>query len=231
MKHFKLLFASLCVSAFITTAQAQNMQIRAFRPVAPLDYAELKGIPYLYEDWQGGNVTFATGESNKEKLLLKYNLVNDMLSFKENSSNEEMAFVEPVKEFTIIDASGNEVVVRRFRNGYHGITGTTPESFFEVLSDGKTQLLKKHTKMITESMHVGASGMTRSFTDKTKYYLVSNGKVVAVKNNETSLLNALSDKVSQLEQFIKTYNTDFKKDAQIGKLVDYYNTLQVQQNP
>ncbi|MBD1362191.1 hypothetical protein IDJ77_00085 [Mucilaginibacter sp. ZT4R22] len=224
MTHLKLLFTVLSLSAFITTADAQFVQHRDYRPVPTLDYAELKGTPYLYEDWQQGSVKLANGVSSKDKMLVRYNLVNDMLSFKDNASGEEMAFVVPVEEFTINDNSGDRPVVRLFRS-YQGIAGSTPSGFFEVLSDGKVQLIKKQSKLITESIHIGASGMTRSFNDKTKYYLVNNGNAVSVKNDKKSILAVLGDKQAQLEGYINANNINFKNDRQLGKLVDYYNTL------
>jgi hypothetical protein len=123
MTHLKLLFTVFCLSAFIATADAQFVQQRDYRPAPTLDYAELKGTPYLYEDWREGSVKLANGVSNKDKMLLRYNLVNDVLSFKDNAGGEEMAFVVPVEEFTIYDNSGDAPLVRRFRSGYQGITG------------------------------------------------------------------------------------------------------------
>jgi hypothetical protein len=225
MKYLKLLSAAFCLSAIVHTARAQFMHQRDFKPISTIDYTNIDGTPYLYDTWQPGMVKLVNGVSSKEKMQLKYNLVDDVVSFKDKESGEAMAFVVPVQEFTLNLTNDDELFVRRFRSGYKNIEGSTPASFFEVLSDGKIQLIKKFNKVVFESQNIGSASKTKGFLDKTKYYLVNNGKALPVKNDKKSLLAALGDKQAQMEDYIKTNKVNFKNDGQLGKLVDYYNTL------
>jgi hypothetical protein len=225
MKHFKLLAAAIGVAATINTAHAQLINERDYKVITPIRYMNVEGTPYLSEDWMPGDVKLANGVTSQEKMMLKYNLVDDMVLFKDKDSGEQMAFVIPVQEFTINLTDDDKLFVRRFRSGYKDIDGATPTSFFEVLSDGKVQLLKKDVKKPFENQEIGSASKTTSFIEKVKYYLVNNGKVIPVKNDKKTLLAALGDKQAQLEEYIKTNKLTVKTDAQLGKLVDYYNTL------
>lgn len=225
MKHLKLLAAALGLSATINTAHAQLINERDYKVITPIRYMNVEGTPYLDDEWQPGEVKLTNGVTSQEKMMLKYNLVDDMVLFKDKDSGEQMAFVIPVQEFTINLANDDKLFVRRFRSGYKGIEGSTPASFFEVLSDGKIQLIKKDVKKPFESQDIGSASKTTTFIEKAKYYLVNNGKSLPVKNDKKSILAALGDKQAQLEEFIKTNTLNFKIDTQLGKLVDYYNTL------
>ncbi|OOQ60796.1 hypothetical protein [Mucilaginibacter pedocola] len=225
MKHIKLLAAAFCISAAINTAHAQLINERDYKVITPKSYMNVEGTPYLTDEWQPGDVKLVNGVTSQEKLMLKYNLVDDMLLFKEKGSDNAMSFVVPVQEFTISPAGDDKVLVKHFRAGYKDIEGNTPTSFYQVLSDGKVQLLRKDTKKALETQEIGSASKTTTFIEKTKYYLVVNGKTTQVKNDKKSLLAVLADKQAQLEDYIKTNKVNFKDDAQLGKLVDYYNTL------
>jgi hypothetical protein len=224
MKHLKILFAAFCLLAFVNTASAQFLHEQDYKPITTKSHTDVEGSAYLYDDWMPGSVKLANGVTNNAPMLLRYDVVDDQLFFKDKAG-ETMAFVVPVKDFTIEAFENDVTVIRHFRSGYNNIEGNTPSSFFEVLSDGKIQLIKKINKVVFETQNIGSASKTRSFLDKTKYYLVNNGKALQVKNDKKSLLAALGDKQAQMEDYIKTNKINFKSDTQLGKLVDYYNSL------
>ena len=221
MKTLRILSASFCLLALASTVKAQFKLYTDYKPVRLIDYTNMEGTPYLYEDWQTGNVTLANGVSNKEPMMLKLNLVNDVVSFKDKETGQELEFVEPVQEFSLSVGTA----IRHFKSGFKNIDGIAPSAFLEVLSDGKAQLLKRNNKIVFEQQPIGSATKERTFIEKTKYYLVIDGKATVVKADKKSVLAALGDKHDQLEEYIKTNKVNFKNDAQLGKLVDYYNSL------
>lgn len=225
MKNFKHFATALFLLAAINNASAQFAHQRDYKPILTQDYTNIEGSAYLYDTWQPGDVKLVNGQSSKERMQLKYNVVDDVVSFKDKESGEEMVFILPVQEFTLSLTDNDELFTRHFRSGYKGIEGATPANFFEVLSNGKIQLIKRFNKVIMESQLIGSASKTRNFIEKTKYYLVNNGKALPVKNDKKAFLAAFGDKQSQIEDYIKTNKVNFKSDTQLGKLVDYYNTL------
>ncbi|RWY54121.1 hypothetical protein [Mucilaginibacter gilvus] len=227
MKHLKLLLAAFGVLALGQTASAQIMYERDFKPVTTKQYTDVEGSAYLYDDWKPGTVKLTNGAVSSDKMQLKYNVVDDVLTFKDNATDKEMAFVQPVYEFSIssLDDFNDKLFVKSYRNGFTGIDGTTVTSFFEVLADGKVRLLKRLTKAILENQAYGSATKTLTFNENVKYYLLTNGKAVPVKNDKKSILAALRDKQAELDVYIKTNKVDFKNDAQLGEFIAYYNTL------
>nr|WP_294944440.1 hypothetical protein [uncultured Mucilaginibacter sp.] len=223
MKYFKFWATVICLSVTVHAARAQFRYYTDSRPVRYIDYTNVEGTPYLYPDWVPGSVKLTDGTTNDAPIELKYNLVSDEVSFKDKAG-QELVFVKPVAEFTL-NSADNSGLPHKYRSGYKDIEGTAPASFFEVLADGKVQLLKRFTKLLFESQPIGSASKLQQFIDKTKYYLVINGKALQVKNDKKALLAALGDKQAQLEDYIKANKVNFKNDAQLGKLVDYYNTL------
>lgn len=221
MKTLRILSASFCLLALASTVKAQFKLYTDYKPVKLIDYTNMEGTPYLYEDWQTGNVTLTNGVSNKEPMMLKLNMVNDVVSFKDKETGQELEFVEPVQEFSLNVGTST----RHFKSGFKNIDGIAPTAFLEVLSDGKAQLLKRNNKIVFEQQPIGSATKERTFIEKTKYYLVIDGKATVVKTDKKSVLAALGDRHDQLEEYIKTNKVNFKDDAQLGKLVDYYNSL------
>ncbi|TFF36701.1 hypothetical protein [Mucilaginibacter psychrotolerans] len=222
MKTLRILAAYFCLMASVLPLKAQFKLYTDSKPVMLIDYTNMEGTPYLYEDWQTGNVTLTNGVSNKEPMLLKLNLVNDVISFKDNATGQELEFVVPVQEFSLNLVAG---ATRHFKSGFKNIDGIAPTAFLEVLSDGKAQLLKRNNKIIFEQQPIGSATKERTFIEKTKYYLVIDGKATVVKADRKSLLAALADKQSALDTYLNVNKINFKSDTQLGKLVDYYNTL------
>ncbi len=72
----------------------------------------------------------------------------------------------------------------------------------------------------------GAAGTTKSFKDEQDYYILKNGTMTPVKRDEKDILAALADKEPQVTAFIKSNRIKVKNDVDLGKLFDYYNTLE-----
>ena len=156
--------------------------------------------------------------------MLKYNLVDDELYFKDRD-NRMLAFVEPVSEFSITYKDNNAPVTKHYRQGYLGMPRATPNSYFEVLCDGKSQLLKRTTKILFETQAFNSSTKTQSFQENVNYYLITAGKVIPVKREETSILHAIPDKHRLIQQFVKTNNLSFKTDTDLALIITAYNAF------
>ena len=153
-----------------------------------------------------------------ENVLLRFDQVQDQLLFKDNT-DKEMLFSEPIVEFTI----DGDI----FRGGYVPIDGAKPSVFYEVLEDGKTQLLKRTSKKIFEETPYSSATKVKTISSTETYYLLPNGgtQLVKVKKDKKSLLDAMGNKKSELDQFIKDQRLNLRNDSDMAKLVAYYNSL------
>jgi hypothetical protein len=58
-----------------------------------------------------------------------------------------------------------------------------------------------------------------------KYYIENNGKIREIRKGKHPVLKIMSDKSSQIDLFAKENKLSFKKDTDLEKIFDYYNTL------
>jgi hypothetical protein len=217
-KVLLLAFTALGYFGFNFSAAAQNelLQDHMGRAVTVKQYVDVQGTPYLMDEWVTGSAKFNNGNVF-EGLKLKYDQVEDVLMFQDKAGNEQL-FVDPVLEF-VIDK-------RVFRRGYKPIDGASPMAFYEVLSDGKTQLLKRTTKKVNEDVSYSSATKVKSIVETNVYYISkSENQLIKVKKDRKSILNVLGDKSAELEAYFKANRPDLKLDAEMVKLMDYYNSI------
>lgn len=209
-----LLFFALSTNA---AAQVELMNDPLGRPMMSKQYTDVQGSPYLFTEWKNGSVKLQS-ENVFQNIPLRYDQINDELLFKDNVG-QELAFAEPVVEFKIEN--------KTFRKGYKPVDTTTPASFYEVLADGETQLLKRTSKRIYEDTPYSSATKVRTVSSTETYYLALNGgqQLVKIKKDKKSVLDAMSDKKPELEKYIKDQRLNLKLDADMVKVIAYYNTL------
>jgi hypothetical protein len=164
----------------------------------------LEGVLYLE-----GNTKGISG--NKFKLDLQ----NSKLYFL-NADQAEMEVEGPVKRVSL----GNAV----FEKGFPAIGKLTKDNFYQVLVDGKAQLLID-TKFEEIEYKEYNSALTTKRTDKlVTYYGVLENRISKLQKPEDILL-LLTDKTQQVSAFIKQENSKMKKQADLEKIFRYYNSL------
>lgn len=227
MKYTKLLMGIALVILFAQTqTKAQGMFTQDVNgsPIREKKYVDVNGSPYLIDTWEKAVVQLDNGQTYN--VDVKYDLVADELTFRSNKG-DSLTFVKPVKEFKLAYINNNKNETHIFRSGFPS-TGakTTEKSFYEVLYDGGTKLLKKQAKSIwTESTSYGTATQTKNITPRTTYFVAKEGKMLPLKLDRKSVISALADKSSQVEQYIKENKLEVKNDEDLIKVFAYYNSL------
>jgi hypothetical protein len=226
---FKLLILVCCLMASVEAfSQSQlatpflNSGSQYFyRSGARELYTDIKGEPFLFADWSKGSIT--TDFAQTDNLNMLYNEVDDQLIFKV-AKKDVRKVVLPVKEFNIVDKeNGNNL--RKFKAGFAPTKFSTERTFFEVLVDRKTTLLKKNLKSISQNREYSGQ-IARTVVNSTNYYIVSDNNVpTKVKLNEKSVKKLLSAKQANVEEYIQSNQLNLKQQDDLVKLVNYYNTL------
>lgn len=212
-KNHRLIFTTVLLTISIT-CKAQFYPDLMGRVNKENISADVEGSPYLIKDWADGSVTIEKGVY--KSLKLKYNINNDEVVFL-GKDNAVMNVVDPVKKFSIGD--------RNFVAGFPAVSQLTKTAFYEVLSDGKATLLKHYTALIQETRSYGSAAVNRQYAQSESYFVFINGKMIVAKPDRKAILEILADKATELDTYAKANKLNFKKDADLGKLVDYYNSL------
>jgi len=214
--------SALFLLVIVQQAKAQFVQDINGHPMQTKSYEGVQGSPYLSDQWAMGVVKMTDGRTYKD-VPLKYDEVQDELYFQDKKA-QTLAFVDHVNEFKINYVANNKPYEKVFRNGFKNIPGSSEASFFEVLSDGTAQLLKKTTKVQAETREYNAP-VVKNFEENAKYYLIVSGKVIPFKKDKKFILENLPNKRTELEAYIKTNNINLKDDADLAKLISYYNSM------
>jgi hypothetical protein len=185
-------------------------------------YVDVEGSPYLTKDYNKGTVKLANGSTYKD-ILIKYNQIDDVIYFQRG--DDVLSFVEPVKEFTIAYIKGAKALNGHYRNGYPAIGKNTEKSFYEALTDGTAQLLKRTSKYIIKNKPYNSATETQTINEDISYYIFADSKMTLIKKDKKYILPALNNKQTELDTFIKSNNLNLKNDDDLTRLVVYYNSL------
>jgi hypothetical protein len=103
-----------------------------------------------------------------------------------------------------------------------------PPVFYEQLTEGKTELLKK-VKVVLIKSNYNATLDVGSKTDKKmlKYELCffDGKKLIKFKKSKGGVLEVLIGKKTEIKEFIKSNKLSIKKEADLVQIFNYYNSI------
>ena len=183
-------------------------------------YSEIDGSPYLQKDFVPGSLI--TNEDHKyENIPMKYNGYDDRMEYKHKSGIS--FFLAKPEDFKEILLGGSTFIYEEFKLGRKKVQG-----YYEVLSDGKISLLKKYTIAYKEAepQKPFSDPKPAKFVKKPNTYYIYKGEenIYEIKN-EKECLAILQDQKNKLAKYIKSEKLKIKKEEDLKKLIEYYNTL------
>lgn len=219
MKTLKILNLIFCLSLTICTlAQRNDMLLTNSQSLSENRYEDIKGSPFLFKEWQKGIIHPRNEQAPIEEVHLNYNRHTKSFEVK----NED-------KFITLDEIWYNKVEV---------LTDTDEKWLFETgLLPKKKQLFNRlihegegfrivevfHTSIITtEKERYAETIEEKSFSNKSNYFFVENGKKKLIKLKKKNILALFSDHKSVLEKFAKSNKLKFTKLKDLKKiLMDY----------
>jgi len=169
---------------------------------------------YLLTEWYPGSVRMQD-DKFYDGVPLRYDIVKDEIEFKKDSSLFRIS--DGVKEFTI--PSGIDLYI--FRSGFPAGKGLTGKSFYRVVYDGQTKLLKRYKSQIKEEK----ASATRTLEPDAKLYIVKNNKLNEVNlKDKSSFLKLLSDEKNKMQYVIKEEQLEFGAEDDLAKLLEEYDS-------
>ncbi|WP_147322801.1 hypothetical protein [Emticicia sp. C21] len=213
MKQFKKLLIVVGFACGSANAQiAVSGDAIGGTPMTGQAYMNVKGSPYLLENWEKGSVTVASGKKF-ENLDLKFDQVINQVIFQDADGGMK-AFTQPIISFTI----GKDANEHVFQRGADGV-------FYEKLVTGKVTLWKKNHKTIIDEKPYGSATMQRNVLNNNTYYVGEIAQLTKIKNDKKSVLELLSDKAEDIEEYMKKHKLNPRTESDLVRLVMYYNGL------
>ena len=213
MKTFNLTILLLLITGL---SKAQFLQDIQGRVITEQSYTDVIGSPFFNNAFVNGNVVLINGVKF-HSVPLKYSSYNDELFFKNPKDESLLSFVVPVKSF--------ELLGQTYVNGFPAIDNFTENSFYELIANSSVKLLLKNYKTILENKPYNSASVEKNFMDNKVYYIFRAGKMKRFKPSKKDLMEIFADKGSEIDVFLKKEKVDFKNNADLAKVFNYYSSL------
>lgn len=195
--------------------QRSSPRMLAYKNLPGDDKVETVQTNFLSQTWRPGTVYFKNS-ANKLDAPLMFDVYNNQLYFLKDSMI--MEFIQPVKEFFIAVVEKEDTVDVHFRNGYSSIHKNTDETFYEVLVDGKFQLLKCKAKTIALYKDKDVPEEDRHYAKQLLYASGPDGKIVLIKTDKDYVLKTLPEYANTIQKICSVQKLKLKNESQLRDL-------------
>lgn len=205
---------------FLGSIQAQQIVLQDIdgKPLSRNQFTDIDGSPFLLDDWLPAAIYFQSGGVLTD-FKVKYDVINDALVFLDKDGNLNN-FKDRVKSFKFVKGGKNYV----FDTQFPAIDGHSDQSYYQVLSTGKIQLLKKYNKVILEPQNYNSANIAKKIQDVVNLYVynVDDKSIVKLKQQESFLAEKLKIEATELKRYLKENKLNIKKDEDLIKLFAFY---------
>ena len=207
-----------------STGRLMNMEDINGRSLLKKDDPNVTGSPFISPDWVMAKLILSKGKEIGP-LPVKLNLENNELYYKDSSGKEMIAVGGIVKRVDYINHSKNNILYV-FKSGYPDIDKQTKNYYYQVLSEGKVELLAKRSKYISVIKDGLTGETTKEFVDGgTVYYVYADDIIQQFRPNKNFVTSFLKDKWQLINAFIDTNSINLKRIPDAVKLFNYYNNI------
>ena len=215
MKYGLILLILICQQAFSQTVE--NFKTQPEKPA----YDDIAGNPYLLNGWNDGVLKFSSGRIVKQ-FKLKFDCLNNqlLLQFEGNTFAAE----SKVMEFVIYPKGkkGDSMV---FRKGFPAIDRGNENTYYQVLIDGKSTLLRLFVKLIIEEKQIVGGQTNKKTDDDEAYYLLQDNAMVALPREKNSVHEQFPQHKDEIRQYIVKESLRMRNAVDFIKVVQYYNSI------
>ena len=185
-------------------------------------YKIVEGSPFFRPEWMKGSVTMVP-EKEYKGITLKLDLMANELRFRD-VKGEEMICSEPMRKVVLVDSATGMNYVFAHSSFVEEMASLTPAIWMEVRALGRACLYTQYKKTISETRPYGSATLEQYIVTLPIHYLVVNNKYIKVKKMG-DVLNALTDKKAELQQWLKSHEVDGKSADGMTQVVEAYNSL------
>lgn len=187
------------------------------------NYSNVAGNPYLFDGWKEGSVILEN-QSKYDNILLKYDIVRDVLIFKKDRTSDAEGFEfssRPV-EFKFNDSEG----IFLPRNSL--LKQSKENDFLELVYNGSVSLLKKYRKRLVTKREYNSAITEQQIEEFYTFFILNSksGQFEEIKGlNEKALMPFLADKANKVKDYAASKRLSFKKEADVVSILTYYNSI------
>ena len=187
-------------------------------------YEGIAGSVYDQNDYHLARITLKDGRVYND-VKTRINLLEQEVNFIASNGQEGFLGKGMASEIAYIDDKEGVQNVKVFQCGFPPIDNQNRISFYQILLNGKTSLLKSVYKSIQERNNDMSGERFKEFATYENIYLLKAGTMSRIKKDKSSLLVLFQDKKEAITKYIDDQKLNLKNEAHLIDLVKYYNTL------
>jgi hypothetical protein len=197
----------------------------------PIDYSEIKGTPYINEQFVDGQY-FLDGESQGH-FYLRYNVYNDQIEIlvdatPENLNGKDPKFDVYLKFDNSMVMLNGKIIKSYYYNDEHG--NSSNSYFIEVNKTDKISLLLRKRCVLTPAEKAATPNQAdraAKFTIYDDYYLLLQNETYPrkIELKKRKLLKEFPKYELDLKAFMKQENINLNQEDDLIKLTNYLSTL------
>lgn len=181
------------------------------------------GTLFFTEDYNSGYILL-DGNRLAKNVSIRFNVYSSQVYLRKKDNQViVLGATVPIAEFGYWDSSQSKATV--FRRGYPDIGDYTGKTFYEVVEYGKLSLLEQHDKRIVEKRDI--HGVPQKIVSDAETWFVydsTGNKMVEIKHNKNSLLEALPSYSSAIQSIIQDKKLKLKSDGDWSVLFKELNS-------
>lgn len=190
---------------------------------------EVTGSPFIKDDWVNAKLTLSRGKEIGP-LQIKLNIESNELHFLDSTGKELIAAEGLVKKVDCIDyysKYSKDSTRCIFQSGYPAIDGQNETTFYQVLTEGRIELLARKYKYIRVEKNDLTGDVSKSFVDGAAVlYVYAYSMIQPLKPNKNFIAALWEEhKQDEMNKYISDNKVSFKSTSDLIKLFNYYDSL------
>ncbi len=187
-------------------------------------YDEIAGEVYDNSSYRLAKITLKDGRIYND-VKARINLLEHEVNFIASNGQEGYLGKGMATEIIFTGSVEPLLVQKIFQCGFPPIDNQNRISFYQVIYDGKTSLLKSVFKTIQDRNNEISGERFKEFATYENFYLLKEGAMIRVKKDKTSLLSLLEDKKKAIAIFMEEQKLNIRNENHLIALIKYYNSL------
>ncbi|MEP3837942.1 MAG: hypothetical protein ABJM36_09850 [Algibacter sp.] len=184
---------------------------------------KLEGSYYLFNTWANNAAFYLLANEGYKVPKVNFNVrFNRFEANMSNNGSNDSIFAfdsKTIKQVTL----GSKLFVKK------QVAGKGNNYFLEMIEEGEgLTLLKSYNTSIIPGT-VNPMTQQKLKADKieinSSYYVERDGNLEEVKLKKSTVLKLMANKKEEIKEFLKDSSISFKKDSDIKKIFNYYNSI------
>jgi len=181
----------------------------------------VSGSPFFNEKMMRG-ILISKDSTQYRNVIIRLNLLESQVNFL-NSKQQEMIVGIPLREVILLDTV-NKKNYHFIFSDYIKTTGKPEIGFYQLLQKGKARLYTQHKKTVKETRRFNSATYEQSIETYLTYFILLDGQWKKI-NKIKDLPSVLSDKKSEVQEYINSKGLSGYKQEDVESVINYYNSL------